>query len=276
MKNRLKLITAVAALSLAGCSTGPADGPQDSELQPDASARATLDYETSTIVTPVSEYSLSSADSADIVRAREAVIGRCMLAKGQQNDTEATGGQDEDRPYGIWNVDRAKRYGFDLVGENDSAINESDPTWIGVREQCVNDVAAELDGLDESKGAVEQIENTAREYVRKSDLYRQLQDEYRACVEKKGLKFAEDDPDAWAVEQESELLDQQGNREALLRVAVDEAQCNTDIGATQALSDLEAGYQMPLIAESEAALKQEAENNAKALVEAQKILNRAS
>lgn len=258
--------------SLAACA-----GPtvvDASDVERDPTAKAVLDYENVQITYPLDKFSLSNEEEDVIYRAREQIIGECLVKNGQVN-MPYTPSPEEDRDFGIWNVERAQRYGFAIPEETseDQDSTASNPDLESQRQHCVDDPAVSeklssvtpdlwLDLALYESSVVEQVRSAA--YTAASELseWDNARSDYSACLRESGLTLNED---GWG-SKEHATMNAEGSEsgtaasEAEIRIAVSEATCNQQVDLTQRLADLVASYQAPLIAQNEAALQEESDD----------------
>lgn len=98
-----------ASLALGGCASA-------ANAEQDLTAHATLDYTNTQVILPVSEYEISNKDWRLITRARERVFSACMRKLGVDDSADVAAIDaapvNQDRLFGVWNVEDAKKYGF--------------------------------------------------------------------------------------------------------------------------------------------------------------------
>lgn len=265
-------LSGIAAMTLVSCAGA------DASVQRDPNAKVVLNYETSQIIYPLDKYSLTPEEEALISRANEAIIASCTVADGFPANTTVGTVPDESREYGLWNVDRASRNGFSLEGDAEQAAlaeqfsaAESTPEWQSSRERClqVPEIQSRLkailpaawagttaDGAPQSS-LVDRLRSEATSLAQADPLWKEVQDKYRACLSSNGLTPV----DGWGSQQAQDVMQNSDGsssaKEREIRIAVQQATCNQDVGVTQKLGDLEASFQAPLITKNEAALAEE-------------------
>lgn len=264
---------ALATVCMAGCS---ASGNGVNDQATDQLGRAKLNRVASTITMPLDEYDISDAGYATISQARELAFSNCMAKLGVKDAGSATASLSEDRVYGLWNVERAKLYGFGLVPVSQTAspsnepaglYRELDPEWVKARTSCMQSLASELDTFtppDEltNHPASFEVRMDAASLAAKDPQWKIHRDEWRQCLTDAGLipPTAEEE---WSSQQARDRSRDEtpSAKEEEIRIAVKEATCNEETAITQHLGDLEAGYQVGLIKTKQAALNEQKSNN---------------
>ncbi|PPI23972.1 hypothetical protein C5D34_12810 [Rathayibacter sp. AY1B1] len=265
-------IAALAAITpalvlLGGCTSAP--------LDKDSTAHALLDSTTGRIVLPLEEYDYYGDDANAAIgnRALDTVTARCMAGQGfaysaasVEEDPEHSGG---DRTYGLWDEERARRWGFGFAPSRVSAAKAADAAaggeaWTTAVGRCEEEtdpaLMAILPGNDESTdSSVSRIATEAYSAARADPLWQTARDAWASCVRDAGLTPRSGSSE-WGVEQEDAVRTgadgASSNSEEEIRLATVEAHCNTETGLSQTLGDLEASYQAPLIAQNQAALNE--------------------
>jgi len=106
---------AAAGLAITSCAAEPPDFE---------SARALLDSETQTIVTPLDAYSPTPEEAVTIEHANVLVLARCMSEFGLEYPRAETSWETrapiQDRTFGIWSPELAQLYGYELSLDLDS------------------------------------------------------------------------------------------------------------------------------------------------------------
>src|SRR6218665_222050 len=274
----------IAVVSLSGCGIG-APGPDDS-------VRAHLDPVSGEIVMPMDEYAFYGrhADERTFAVAVEAVIGECMGAKGFTHavaQVQADPSTDLDnRTFGIWEEQRAARYGWGhAVSPLSVALEKArvvgGANWVAAYEACAETDASVLKTMkavtppqDEYLNSlVSRLESEALSNARKDGQWREARELWGKCLAEAGLTAEEGEN--YASKQSSALVDagKAGNTEEGIRLASIEARCNTKTRLTQRLADLEAAYQQPLIDANQAALNKEKERKQEFLLAARDYIN---
>lgn len=252
-------------------------GGGQASLKPDESAHARLDYKSSIIIMPISEYRLSPDDLKVIDIARETAFGSCMLPKGFTTDIPKLPAISEDRFYGLWNVERARQYGFDIPGLNEASNSiPDDKGWQDARSQCIELEKSTIDTFTPPDQAsnptvADKIYNQSYAYAHGDKQWDEYTEEWRSCVRGKGLEPVSEDTN-WTTQQTVDLVSGEDHanptsayKEEEIRLATLEAQCNEDTRLTQRLGDLQAGYQSALIKQNQAALNELKVDNQKYL-----------
>lgn len=250
---RLGIILVLIAC-LCGCGSSSAER--------DMSARAVLDYSRTRIALPVSEYIMSPEQWLTISKARERAFGLCMIPKGFPETPPKAVADDEDRFFGLWNVDNARKYGHGFAPQATISEPSSDPAWQVAREQCVaseEKVVSKFtpDVSDQDPGKVA----SDSQYLASQDpAWKAGRDKWGTCLRENGLE-PEGGDSSWGSKQGSEILGRMDQTnpsatdlEADIRVAVIEATCNQQTHLTQSLGDLIASYEAPLVKKKQAIL----------------------
>ncbi|QHC59861.1 hypothetical protein [Rathayibacter sp. VKM Ac-2760] len=262
---------AFASLSvLCGCTVGA--------TKPDDSAHAYLDSVSGEIVMPLDEYAFYGrhADHQVFKAAARAVIVECVKSKGFTTSparTQPDPATDlDDRTFGLWEEQRAARYGFDFAtSPMDIALENARAAggvqWSAAYDACNQDDESVVDAMgavtppqdERLNSVVSRLESEARTKARKDERWHRAREPWEQCLKDAGLtpQTGED----YLTKQSYELLGNEGagSSEEGIRLASIEARCNTDTRLTQTLADLEAAYQQPLIDANQAALNEEKE-----------------
>lgn len=259
------LSAVVAAMGLCGCAAGTA--------APDESARAHLDRVSGEIVMPLDEYAFYGrhADDRTFDAAARAVIGDCMRAKGfvpPPARVQADPATDlDDRTFGIWEEQRAARYGWGhaeppLEASLAEARAAGGPSWSAAYDACNGGDASVTKTMDTIlppqaeylDGLVSRLESEAMNNAEGDERWQQARRPWEKCLIAAGL--APEEGRGYNSKQSRALLDTGAaeNTEEGIRLASIEARCNTETRMTQKLADLEAAYQQPLIDANQAAL----------------------
>lgn len=279
-----RLNTTITSLALVALLTSCAPGSSPSnEVTPKPGARAILDQETSTVRMPIDSYIPNHEEARDLSRAAEKAVNNCLKAAGHEPTPKADTGSNEDRRFGLWNIERAKLYGFGLKGDSSEISGVDSTEEMGQpREECLVETADETKKFDVASMTqpggtnATEIRDQAAEFLREDPLWSEMKKSYDSCLSDQGLTPL---PDEWGSAQSDEVLvkslETDGNAGATeeeIRIAVLEAQCNSDLEITQQLSDREAGYQQTLIEQNEATLAKEQEQKDEAVEAARRYL----
>ena len=264
-------VSLLLALTLAGCATGT--------VTPDPAATALIDRENGRIVLPLDGYAPSAADEAVMTQARLAILRSCLQPKGYNGvkpPPSTTTRILEERPYGLWLVERAKANGFEpppaevameTTPPPGGWSDESDPGLNEAYTGCAAEVQGRMadvspPGGGPQVGVATGLEGQASALARQDAEWTRARDEWRQCLRQSGLTPPEDES-SWSA-REVETLTQDGAAAASaaakreeIRLAVIHATCNERTDLTQRLGDLEAGYQAALMKGHEAALEEE-------------------
>lgn len=284
MSRSVRTMLVLAGVSIVG--TCLACGvPGTPSILPDPSARAVLDYEAAQIWYPVDEFRLSDEDWNTVNRAVYLMSDDCMRARGFRAVPAAEYVSKGGRRYGLWDVDRARAYGFGL--DREPALlgpepDTSDPRWEQAYQQCLEVAAADppafyaarMEIADFFDLASSRIEGEADGLARADPAWMAAMERYWACLERNGLQ-PNRETEIFGSRQHldvSERLLAAPADPALLeesnRLAVIEATCNRDTQLARTLGDLEASYQAPLIRRNEAVLVIEREASRRVVEEA--------
>lgn len=257
----LLLLILFGGTGLAACS---------GNVDRDVSVRALIDTETGAIVLPLDAYDLYQARvGSETWRVQkqgyEVSAAACMrdvgfVYRGPQALDELFHQSQEDRVFGPWNVEKARVYGPSRLPDPVQKIQDEDAAvggqpWSDAFAKCQGNAAPEVLAVmptpesegDEGAQLVQEIKVNALEAAHSDPDWKQAKGEWDACVKERGLTPRRGD----AIQTE-QLLHSEG--EALIGVAVDEAECSQRVNLTQRLADVVAGYQQALIAENQAAL----------------------
>lgn len=267
-----RLLVAAAVTSAILTATACAPDP----VEPDTSASAFLDRDTMDVVLPLDEYRLSPADDRLITEAMQTAIRTCVQSHGV-NGLKPTpnGSEAEERPYGLWNSERAAEYGYDFPRpDNDVPTppggwsDESDPDFNRAYESCHEELEPTLASFvppERERTTAMDLRDDAYNLASDTPEWTAARDEWKRCIADQGLTPREEET-AWSSQQAFDILkepatgnsDDAGKQEEI-RIAVIEARCNESTRLTQRLADIEAQYQAALIAGHEATLNEEKE-----------------
>lgn len=259
--------------------------PGRSAVEPDRSARVVLDYEAARIRYPIDEFRISYEDYNTIDRAVYLMSDDCMRVRGFWAIPAVEYVSKGDRRHGLWDVDRARAYGFGLDREQTVLGPEPDifdPRWEEAYQQCLEVTGADPPAFyaarmgvgDPSLLVSTRVEGEASELARADPAWTVAMERYWACLERNGLQ-PNRETEIFTSRQRldlSERLRAAPADPALLeesnRLAVMQATCNRDSQLAQTLGDLEASYQAPLIRRNEAVLVTEREASRRVVEEA--------
>ena len=176
--------------------------------------------------------------------------------------------------YGPWNVEYAKKYGFQKRDPNAKApISVTPGANLSPEErliiECEDKARETLEAaVPEGKRPENDVQSTysristeAVNAVYGSKLHRELEEKWKQCVSNRGLTPNK----AGSVAEESPLAEEDSKSggtnapasEEEIRIATIMAECNQQVGMSQQLYDLEAQYQMPLIRKYQSQLEQD-------------------
>ena len=179
-----------------------------------------------------------------------------------------------DRTYGLWDIDRAKKYAWatapSLADSTTSReAGEGAAPWEAALKKC-QEVVANTYGErmgpsqgDQQNSIANRILSEAYNAAFADPAWSLIRKKWWDCLEDNDLE-PEKNGESWISKQGRAILesntDSQVSEEGI-RVAVVEATCNMQTEMTQKLADLEASYQSPLIVKNQAALNAEKERN---------------
>ena len=249
-------------------------------LERDESVHAIFDAEQDIVKMPLDDYSYYERTNYEYT-AFQIAMKQCFAEHGQtytdpdqapQSESAPRG--DNGRKYGPWNVEYAKKYGFQKRDPNAKApISVTPGASLSPEErliiECDDKVRETLDAaVPEGKRPENDVQSTssristeAGNAVYGSKLHRELEEKWKQCVSNRGLTPNK----AGSVAEESPLAEQQSKNggynepasEEEIRIATIQAECNQQVGMSKQLYDLEAQYQMPLIRKYQSQLEQD-------------------
>ena len=250
-------------------------------LERDESVHAIFDAEQDIVKMPLDDYPYYEGGTHYEYTAHQIAMKQCYAEHGQSytdpdqaSQSESAPSGDPGRKYGPWNVEYAKKYGFQKRDPNAKApISVTPGASLSPEErliiECDDKVRETLDAaVPEGKRPENDVQSTssrissdATSAVYGSKLHRELEEKWKQCVSNRGLTPNK----AGSVAEESPLAEEDSKSggtnapasEEEIRIATIQAECNREVGMTQQLYDLEAQYQMPLIRKHQAQLEQE-------------------
>ena len=247
-------------------------------LERDESVHAIFDAEQDIVKMPLDDYLYYEGGTHYEYTAFQIAMKQCYAEHGQNYtiqapDSESAPRGDFGRKYGPWNVEYAKKYGFQKRDPNAAPISFSSPESLSPEEQlrteCHDKARETLEAaVPEGKRPENDVQSTysristdATNAVYGSKLHRELEEKWKQCVSNRGLTPIK----AGYVAEESPLNEQQSKNggynepasEEEIRIATIQAECNQQVGMSQQLYDLEAQYQMPLIRKYQSQLEQD-------------------
>ena len=248
-------------------------------LERDESVHAVFDAEQDIVKMPLDDYSHYEGGTHYEYTAFKIAMKQCYAEHGQSYTDQAP--QSESAPsgnpgrtYGPWNVEYAKKYGFQKRDPNAKPpISVTPGASLSPEErliiECEDKARETLDAaVPEGKRPENDVQSTssrissdATSAVYGSKLHRELEEKWKQCVSDRGLTPIK----AGSVAEESPLNEQLSKNggfnepasEEEIRIATIQAECNQQVGMSKQLYDLEAQYQMPLIRKYQAQLEQE-------------------
>ncbi len=264
-----------AALLLAGCS--------QSALAPDefADARAVLDRTAQRIELPLDRYLMSDSEMRIVEHANAILIDECMEDAGfdypaADGDWAAIAPTSE-RPYGLWSVESASQYGYDLPADPAlEAISASGaymtPDWSSELNACYGSteqlplLVSGIVDADASRITAASSRGESEAYLAATadPQWKAAREEWWDCLRDEGLVPQTGDAD-WGPPVPAE-------REEQIRVAIIDASCKEETDLVQRLGDVEARFQAAFIASEEAALREQRDEVDVVLREARAIV----
>ena len=249
-------------------------------LERDESVHAVFDAEQDIVKMPLDDYSYYEGTHYEYT-AFQIAMKQCYAEHGQSYTDPDQAPQSESAPrgnpgrvYGPWNVEYAKKYGFQKRDPNAKAPISITPGASlspedQLRTECLDKARETLDAaVPEGKRPENDVQSTynristeAINAVYGSKLHRELEEKWKQCVSNRGLTPIK----AGEVAEESPLAEEQSKNDGFnepaseeeIRIATIMAECNQQVGMSQQLYDLEAQYQMPLIRKYQSQLEQE-------------------
>ena len=253
-------------------------------LERDESVHAIFDAEQDIVKMPLDDYSHYEGGTHYEYTAFKIAMKQCYAEHGQSYTDPDQAPQSESAPrgdpgrmYGPWNVEYAKKYGFQKRDPNAADpisynSEESMSPEEQLRIECYDKASEALDAaVPEGKRPKDQkdqeeptrfrIANKASGAAYNSKLRGELEEKWKQCVSDRGLTPRS----AGSVAEETPMFDQMMKNggtnapasEEEIRIATIQAECNQQVGMSQQLYDLEAQYQMPLIRKYQSQLEQE-------------------
>ena len=265
-------LLAIGVLPLSACSLF------NPPLERDESVHAIFDAEQDIVKMPLDDYLYYERTNYEYT-AFQIAMKQCFAEHGQNYTIQAPYSEsaprgDLGRKYGPWNVEYAKKYGFQKRDPNAKApISVTPGASLSPEErliiECDDKVRETLDAaVPEGKRPENDVQSTssristeASNAVYGSKLHRELEEKWKQCVSNRGLTPNK----AGSVAEESPLNEQRSKNggynepasEEEIRIATIQAECNQQVGMSKQLYDLEAQYQMPLIRKYQSQLEQE-------------------
>ena len=269
-------LLAIGVLPLSACSLF------NPPLERDESVHAIFDAEQDIVKMPLDDYLYYEGGTHYEYTAFQIAMKQCFAEHGQNYtipapDSESAPRGDFGRKYGPWNVEYAKKYGFQKRDPNAADpisynSGESMSPEEQLRIECYDKASEALDAaVPEGKRPKDQkdqeeptrfrIANKASGAAYNSKLRGELEEKWKQCVSDRGLTPRS----AGSVAEETPMFDQMMKNggtnapasEEEIRIATIQAECNQQVGMSQQLYDLEAQYQMPLIRKYQSQLEQE-------------------
>ena len=276
MKRRLLTTGALLCIGMLPLSACSLFNPP---LERDESVHAIFDAEQDIVKMPLDDYLYYERGTHYEYTAHQIAMKQCYAEHGQSYtepapQSESAPRGDPGRMYGPWNVEYAKKYGFQKRDPNAKApISVTPGASLSPEErliiECEDKARETLDAaVPEGKRPENDVQSTysristeAVNAVYGSKLHRELEEKWKQCVSNRGLTPIK----AGAVAEESPLAEQWSKNDGIdepaseeeIRIATIQAECNQQVGMSKQLYDLEAQYQMPLIRKYQSQLEQE-------------------
>ena len=249
-------------------------------LERDESVHAIFDAEQDIVKMPLDDYLYYEGTHYEYT-ALQIAMKQCFAEHGQSYtdpdqapQSESAPSGDNGRKYGPWNVEYAKKYGFQKRDPNAKApISVTPGASLSpedkLRTECYPKARETLEAaVPEGKRPENDVQSTynristeAINAVYGSKLHRELEEKWKQCVSDRGLtprsagSVAEETPLAEQLSKNNGFNEPASEEE--IRIATIQAECNQQVGMSQQLYDLEAQYQMPLIRKYQSQLEQE-------------------
>ena len=249
-------------------------------LERDESVHAIFDAEQDIVKMPLDDYLYYEGTHYEYT-ALQIAMKQCFAEHGQSYtdpdqapQSESAPSGDNGRKYGPWNVEYAKKYGFQKRDPNAKApISVTPGASLSpedkLRTECYPKARETLEAaVPEGKRPENDVQSTynristeAINAVYGSKLHRELEEKWKQCVSDRGLTPRS----AGSVAEETPLAEQLSKNDGFnepaseeeIRIATIQAECNQQVGMSKQLYDLEAQYQMPLIRKYQSQLEQE-------------------
>ena len=250
-------------------------------LERDESVHAIFDAEQDIVKMPLDDYLYYERGTHYEYTAYQIAMKQCYAEHGQSYTDPDQAPQSESAPrgdpgrmYGPWNVEYAKKYGFQKRDPNAKApISVTPGASLSPEErliiECEDKARETLEAAvpegkrpeNEGQSTNSRISTEAGNAVYGSKLHRELEEKWKQCVSDRGLTPRS----AGSVAEETPLAEQLSKNDGFnkpaseeeIRIATIQAECNQQVGMSKQLYDLEAQYQMPLIRKYQSQLEQE-------------------
>lgn len=249
--SHLSAFLLIGLLSLSACSQ---------KAQQDTSAKATLDYENNLIIKPLDEYSIDQMTD-NYNKLHSIAMHKCTSRLGTPYSYPESKVKVGSREYGFWNPHYIEQYGFGIFipESTQEVIDETTQQNISrcaAEDQSLKELSNKLSQLSSATEITDRLRTEARSSALRDDTWQEARKKWWSCLEAQGLTPRKDD-EAWVTEQLKSAPDTTAaEQEEKVRITLLEARCSQDTGMAQALADLEASYQAPLIRENQSALNQ--------------------
>ena len=263
----------IGVLQLSACSLF------NPPLERDESVHAIFDAEQDIVKMPLDDYLYYELGTHYEYTAHQIAMKQCYAEHGQNYtdpdqapQSESAPRGDNGRKYGPWNVEYAKKYGFQKRDPNAAPISFNEESMSPEERlsiECHDKARETLEAaVPEGKRPENDVQSTynristeATNAVYGSKLHRELEEKWKQCVSNRGLTPIK----AGSVAEKSPLDEERSKNggfnepasEEEIRIATIQAECNQQVGMSQQLYDLEAQYQMPLIRKYQSQLEQD-------------------
>ncbi len=265
-------LLAIGVLPLSACSLF------NPPLERDESVHAIFDAEQDIVKMPLDDYLYYERTNYEYT-AFQIAMKQCFAEHGQSYtdpdqapQSESAPRGDNGRKYGPWNVEYAKKYGFQKRDPNAAPISFNEESMSPEERlsiECHDKARETLEAaVPEGKRPENDVQSTysristeAGNAVYGSKLHRELEEKWKQCVSDRGLTPRS----AGSVAEQTPLAEQLSKNDGYnkpaseeeIRIATILAECNQQVGMSKQLYDLEAQYQMPLIRKHQSQLEQE-------------------
>lgn len=282
----------VSLTLLVGCTAveSPNDRstiPSELDISVFSDVTAVLDSSVESIVFPIDAYFVDPTALGRITQANALLVDACMKEKGRsyppaQYDLSSAS-KIPDTAYGIWSVEAAAKFGYELdpaLTESIEAANkaliaasQSDPDWENAYASCLETTESiplpgrdyQADDVIELTALPTSIRADAKVLASKNPLWNAARLEWSECLVSNGLNLQEEVESPWSPEVPE---DKEGN----IRTAVIDTTCKQQTGLVEKLSSLEARYQTAMIEMNLTALNEVATKEKAVVDRADKVI----
>lgn len=224
-----------------------------------------LHAETGDIELPLDFYSIyGSYENISIFeKSRNVWIKNCLNSTDHSypvaRDYYNSSTYPDDRTYGLWNEERAKKYGFKFPESETEVLlshasKNENKTWTEAYESCLNELSINppyfmpTDSFH-AESLAAQLESQAYEQAIADPLWNQAREQWGSCLQTHGLS-ADLENGSFISTSTQELIDRGAPLDSpdLIRNATIESMCNMNVRLTEKLGNLEGIVQSQLIA----------------------------